>query len=149
MPDFSGTLGSEWQELDRNVMGEWYTYLVLAKGRSAGIRMDEATAKQAAAGWAGDTYVYYSAQGTGDYLLSWRSRWETVEDMDEFFILSKEYGVARWGEPVSSFSTEVHWNSESDGQIIMRRKGSDVLWLMGSSENVVEKALTLLQDSGI
>jgi len=50
---------------------------------------------------------------------------------------------------VSSLSTEVHWNSESDGQIIMRRKGSDVLWLMGSSENVVEKALTLLQDSGI
>ena len=47
LPDLKPTLGDGWTELDSNVMGEWYTYLLLGKGRSQSFRLSEAQAHQA------------------------------------------------------------------------------------------------------
>ncbi|MEL7592083.1 MAG: hypothetical protein AAGU17_12410, partial [Anaerolineaceae bacterium] len=104
--------------------------------------------KVAAAGWDGDTYVFYSPVGSSDYLFAWRSRWETSQDMHEFFNQSREYGLARWGIPTANTSTAVTWESETDGTILMRRAGNDVLWLMGSKAVNFDEALNLLQDFG-
>ena len=38
LPDLSSTLGADWVEIERNVMGEWYTYLILAHGKDASFR---------------------------------------------------------------------------------------------------------------
>lgn len=148
MPDFSGMLDGTWEEIDRNVMGEWYSYLILARGWTDQFMMDDEDAKVAAAGWGGDTYVFYSPVGSSDYLFAWRSRWETSQDMNEFFNQSREYGLARWGIPISNTSTGVTWESETDGTILMRRAGNDVLWMMGTSAADMNEALTLLQDFG-
>ena len=148
LPDFSSTLGETWEELDRNVMGEWYTYLILARGRSSQFTMDDEDSKTAAAGWGGDSYVFYAPTGSDDYLFAWRSTWETGDDMDEFFNQSREYGLARWGIPVSNSSTAVAWESDTDGMIMMRRTGNDVLWLMGSSDQLLKDALVQIKDFG-
>jgi len=148
MPDLSSVLDEGWEELDRNVMVEWYSYLILAKGRSSQFRMDDEDSKTAAAGWGGDSYVFYSPTDSEDYLFAWRSTWETGQDMDEFFNQSREYGLARWGIPASNSSTAVTWESDADGVITMRRSGNDVLWLMGSSGTTLKEALTLIQDFG-
>jgi len=148
MPDFSTILDRNWEEIDRNVMGEWYSYLILAKGRTSQFMMDEEDSATAAAGWAGDTYVYYTPSDSNDYLFAWRSRWETGDDMNEFFNQSREYGLARWGTPSSNSSTVVSWESETEGSITMRRTDNDVLWLMSSSEADLQEALNLLQDFG-
>jgi hypothetical protein len=148
MPDFSTILDRNWEEIDRNVMGEWYSYLILAKGRTSQFMMDEEDSAAAAAGWAGDTYVYYTPSDSNDYLFAWRSRWETGDDMNEFFNQSREYGLARWGTPSSNSSTVVSWESETEGSITMRRTDNDVLWLMSSSEADLQEALNLLQDFG-
>jgi hypothetical protein len=148
MPDFSGVLDGSWEEIDRNVMGEWYTYLILARGWTDQFMMDDEDSKVAAAGWDGDTYVFYSPVGSSDYLFAWRSRWETSQDMNEFFNQSREYGLARWGIPTANTSTVVTWESETDGTILMRRAGNDVLWLMGSKAVNFDEALNLLQDFG-
>ncbi len=148
MQDLSAILDENWVELDRNVMGEWYTYLVLAKGWTSQFMMDDDDSAAAAAGWAGDSYVYYSPVDSSDYLFAWRSNWETSQDMDEFFNQSREYGLARWGIPTSNSSTAVSWESETEGMIMMRRSGNDVLWLMGTNETDLKEALTLLQDFG-
>jgi hypothetical protein len=148
MPDFSGVLDGSWEEIDRNVMGEWYTYLILARGWTDQFMMDDEDSKVAAAGWDGDTYVFYSPVGSSDYLFAWRSRWETSQDMHEFFNQSREYGLARWGIPTANTSTVVTWESETDGTILMRRAGNDVLWLMGSKAVNFDEALNLLQDFG-
>jgi hypothetical protein len=110
--------------------------------------MDEEDSAAAAAGWAGDTYVYYTPSDSNDYLFAWRSRWETGDDMNEFFNQSREYGLARWGTPSSNSSTVVSWESETEGSITMRRTDNDVLWLMSSSEADLQEALNLLQDFG-
>lgn len=148
LPDLSTILDSNWEQLDRNVMGEWYTYLILAKGWTPQFMMNNDDSLSAAAGWAGDTYVFYSPENSSDYLFAWRSQWETSQDMDEFFNQSREYGLARWGIPTSNFSTAVSWESESEGFITMRRNGNDVLWLMGTYDSDLKEALNLLQDFG-
>jgi hypothetical protein len=148
MPDFSGMLDGNWEEIDRNVMGEWYTYLVLARGWTDQFMLDDEDSKVASAGWDGDTYVFYSPAGSNDYLFAWRSRWETSQDMNEFFNQSREYGLARWGIPTTNTSTGVEWESETEGTIVMRRAGNDVLWLMGSTAVDLKEALEQLQDFG-
>lgn len=148
IPDLSSILDEGWEELDRNVMGEWYSYLILARGRSAQFTMNDGDSKTATSGWGGDTYVFYAPQNSEDYLFAWRSNWETGQDMDEFFNQSREYGLARWGIPVFKSSTAVKWESETDGVIIMRRSGNDVLWLMGTSGETLKEALLLLEDFG-
>jgi len=146
MPDFKSMLGDGWTELDNNVMGEWYTYLILAKGSSDRFRMDEDTAKTAAAGWGGDTYLYYTSDDSEDYLFVWRSVWETPQDAEEFFSLSGDYGKARWGIADLDKNNRIAWTSDADGQITMRKAGKEVLWLMSSSEELSDSALQLLTD---
>jgi hypothetical protein len=148
MPDLSSVLDEGWEEIDRNVMGEWYSYLILAQGWNTQFMTDDADSVTAAAGWSGDTYVYYSPTGSNDYLFAWRSCWETSQDMDEFFNQSRDYGMARWGTPASNSSTAVTWQTETDGVITMRRTGNDVLWLMGTYQDDIDEALNLLQDFG-
>lgn len=146
MPDFKSMLGSGWSELDNNVMGEWYTYLILAQGDSDRIRMDEETARAAAEGWGGDAYLYYADDDSEGYLFVWRSVWETPKDADEFFSLSTDYGKARWGIPGLDKNNRITWTSDLDGQITMRKAGKEVLWLMSSSEALSDSALQLLVD---
>ena len=45
-PDYTSILGADWREMTRNVMGEWYIYLILAAGENALVRLDEETASQ-------------------------------------------------------------------------------------------------------
>jgi hypothetical protein len=146
MPDVAGMLGEGWSELENNVMGEWYTYLILALGRSDKIQMDQDTAKTAAAGWAGDTYLYYAKDDSSDYLFTWRSLWESPQDANEFFDLSRSYGKARWGIPEDDSSWSVSWTSDTDGKITMRKSGESVLWLMSSTAELNSSALNLFTD---
>lgn len=148
MPDFTSMLGAGWTEIDNNVMGEWYSYLILAQGRSSLFRMDAETAKTATVGWGGDSYLYYTAADSNEYLFAWRSTWDTETDGGEFFALSGNYGKARWGIPDSDSSNSVSWTSVIDGKITMRKSGSDVLWLMSSSSSINNTALSLIADFG-
>jgi hypothetical protein len=148
MPDLAANLDESWSELDRNVMGEWYTYLIFARGRSSQFTMDDAESKAAAAGWEGDTYVYYAPEDLEGYLFAWRSTWETPIDAEEFFALSRDYGLTRWGIPVQNSTGTVTWDSQTEGRITIRVKESEVLWVMGSSESLVANALTLIEDFG-
>ena len=146
IPDLSAGLEGNWEEVDRNVMGEWYTYLILARGWNPQFVMEDDDAKEAAAGWGGDTYVYYSSTENNDYLFAWRSTWEGTTDTNDYYDLSRKYGLARWGIPDVNTGTVVSWTSASDGKVTIRRSGSDVLWLMGSTDDLVDHALEVIGD---
>ena len=146
LPDFTRKLGEGWTEEERNVMGEWYTYLILSSGRSASFQMDDDTSKAAAAGWGGDTYVYYNKTDSSDYLLVWQSTWDTRSDKNEFFDLAVRYGLSRWGIPDQKSDSVVNWTTKSEGSITLRQNADGVLWVFGSSQSVLDAALTLLPD---
>ena len=97
LPDLLPTLGDGWEELDRNVMGEWYTYLILAKGSDLGFQLEAETAEDAAAGWGGDAYVIYHHQSSGQTALVVDWLWDRDRDADQFAKAFREYADARFG----------------------------------------------------
>ena len=110
--------------------------------------MNDTEAKDASAGWGGDTYVYEYSPSADEHLFVWRSTWDTAKDADEFFTSSTDYGKARWGIPTSSSMTFSSWQADEDGGITMRRSGNDVLWTIGSTTSIVNTALEQLTDFG-
>ena len=148
VPNLVSTLGSGWNEVDRNVMGEWYTYLVLADGRDAQFRLDDQTAKDASAGWGGDTYVYYNNATSNQFVMVWQSQWDTSTDSDQFWQASLTYGNDRWGTAQSDTSTSISWQSATDGLVTMQHIGNTVLWMMTPSQTVQQQVLNTLSLTG-
>lgn len=139
--DYTYDLGPGWSEYDRNVMGEWYTYLILGAGRSPEFRLDAEIARTAAAGWAGDTYLFLINEEKDQTAFIWISAWDTPKDGNEFFDASVEYGNARWGASTESNSDLVSWISPAEGTIYMVRQGKYVLWGISQDEKVVDTYL--------
>lgn len=141
LPDLSSTLGSGWRLAEDNEMGEWYTYLILAYGRSSKFQLDTQTAQTASAGWGGDRYFYYINDTTGKTVLVWVSDWDTKADAGEFWDAANTYGTDRWGTAQSTGSNSTSWTSSSDGLITMKKSGSSVLWMITPSTAIQSSLL--------
>jgi hypothetical protein len=63
---------------DHNTYGEFFIRVMLDKWLS------ENTAKQAAAGWAGDNFTYYERDN--NFLFAWNIQWESSCDASEFYV---------------------------------------------------------------
>jgi hypothetical protein len=145
LPDLTSKLGSGWREVDNNVMGEWYTYLMLAKGRDPKFQLDDQTAKDAAAGWGGDRYAYFRNDSTNQFVMVWVSQWDTQTDSDEYWQASRTYGNDRWGTAQKDSKNVISWNSDTDGIITMEKSGDSVLWVMSPSTDVQAEVLDSVQ----
>lgn len=143
-PDLLPLLGEGWTEIDRNVMGEWYSYLILAFGFEPDTRLDEESAKTATAGWGGDQYVYYQNSSTSNYVFYWNSTWESVTDAEEFFSSSKEYGSLRWGDAKDESSESVTWSVAGGVNVTVRYSGSDIFWLISDDLSAYQQVMTNL-----
>jgi hypothetical protein len=113
LPDFSPTLGEGWVELDLNVMGEWYTYLILAHGLEKKARLNEDVAAEAAAGWGGDIYTVFYHADSDKTVMILRTLWETSIETDEFTDAFKSYARDRFGSPVESQPDYAQWQGEA------------------------------------
>ena len=76
VPDFAPTLGRGWRDHDVMVVGEMWLKALLD------LRLDDATASAAAAGWGGGTYRAWS-DGT-DVAVIMSTVWDTPADAKEF-----------------------------------------------------------------
>ncbi len=143
MPDLAAELGLNMREIDRGVIGEWYTYLMLAKGRSQSIRLSDAQARQAANGWGGDSYVVYQDNASGNTILAARWVWDTKDDAVDFFAGFKDYGKLRWGQPdISTQANTIVWSNTPDGTVMFQSNGLGTAWVMAPDN---ETAGLLLQ----
>jgi hypothetical protein len=130
LPDFTTTLGSGWTEETRNVMGEWYIYLIFADGLDAKYQLAKTTAQTAAAGWGGDTYLLYYNTSANQSAFIMRSQWDTMQDADQYWTALVDYSTARWGKPNQNQNNTVTWLGQTEGVITLKRNGNDILWLM-------------------
>jgi len=121
------------------VMGEWYTYLILGFGANEDARVDVDTAAEAAAGWAGDGYLYLWNDATGQPALVWLTEWETARDTGEFWDALTEYGQVRWGPPSDRANDEWEWEDTPDGNIRLERTSDNVLWLMAPDSEAMDQ----------
>ncbi len=140
LPDLFGVLGDEWTEIDRNTMGEWYSYLILSAGVDQNWRLDQATAGQATEGWGGDTYLYVENEKTQSYIYAWLSTWDTALDADEFLDASLQYGSLRWGSPAGSNSEGNIWALPGGEMIAMQKVDGNVMWVISNDDKAYQNA---------
>lgn len=148
LPDLLPDLPPGWIEIDKNVMGEWYTSLILSSSINEDYRLSETTAQDAADGWGGDTYGFYADQDLQNFLFAWRSTWDTREDADEFYAASLEYGKKRWGEPVEQNGQLVTWFAPIEGYITINQIYSDVMWLVSNSSEAFQGVTNMHNEFG-
>jgi hypothetical protein len=123
LPDFGDLLGEGWEELERGVMGEWSTYLILSKGLNEEARLDEASAALAVEGWGGDQYVvYYNADEDSNVMIL-QTTWDTSEDSDEFATALGDYLGGRFGP-----TGDNTWQND-EGYTTFYHEDSTVTWI--------------------
>ena len=111
IPDLVEILGEPWQELDTGVMGEWYTYLILAHGRDPNARLDDIEAQIASEGWGGDVYLVLHNEQDGTVLLVMHTSWESENDARQFFDAFSKHSNVRFGNPTISEGDHTIWTS--------------------------------------
>jgi hypothetical protein len=99
LPDFANSLGEGWKEIDRGVLGEWYTYLVLARGRDPSTQINDERARLAADGWQGDAYVVYYNEASQETILVLQMEWNDRGEANQFASAFIDYAKKRFGPP--------------------------------------------------
>jgi hypothetical protein len=145
LPDLGSVLGEAWVQIDDNVMGEWYTFLILAYGSDPDYRLPLSTARQAAAGWKGDAYTVYQSKGSSAAALVFRSRWETSIDADEYWNALASYGEARWGKADERENDSLRWRATPQGEVALLRLDQDVVWVCAPDEATLANILAAIE----
>ena len=135
-PDVVDALGAGWREIEFNVLGEWFTQLVLSEY----INSDRSF--EAAEGWGGDVYVALAndAQNTGALLLI--TQWDTLDDAQEAQSAFVEYGDMRYGVGSSVSDGWMWWSAE--GYALFEYSGNQTLLIFAPDEdtlNIIRSAI--------
>ncbi len=125
------SLGSGWREIDRDVVGEWYTQLTLREQLSGEL------AAPAAEGWGGDYFLafYHDEQDLGALVLV--TVWDRVLEAHEFYGAFLGYGDARFGGRTVSTTTRAAWDS-SFGHASIEIAGDQTLWILAPDVQIAE-----------
>jgi hypothetical protein len=141
LPDLQTLLGDGWTELYTDVLGEWYTYLILTQNTDPDAQLAPAEAQTAAAGWGGDAYAAYIFEDTQEILILHRWLWDTTEDADEYWDAFRDYSQARWGSPDSRIGNRLVWEETPIGWVTAARSGDEVLWLVTPNAAIGDQIL--------
>jgi hypothetical protein len=142
LPDLTEALGGNWYLHDQNVMGEWYTFLILNKAYDSDFRLPEDTAAAAAEGWGGDAYAFYLNPDTDDVVFVMDVVWDTTEDANEFTDAFVEYASQRWSpSPISSVRS---WTGV-DGTVVFWQDGDRTVWITAPTFEMASAILSELE----
>lgn len=138
LPSMIGQLPPGWSEVRRDVFGEFMLSVFLASGNIPTV------ATNAAAGWGGDAYALYrNEQGHG--LLTMKFRWDSKEDLDEFWTALVALFLADGLGPglASDDGTTAQWLGDGRAAHAERSEDSVVL-IIGHTTILVRLAAAVL-----
>jgi hypothetical protein len=104
--------------------------------------LDKTTAQTAAAGWGGDTYLLYYNATSNQSAFIMRSKWDTMQDADQYWSALVDYSTARWGTQNQNQNFTVTWLGQSEGVITLKRNGNDILWLITPDQSSANSMIT-------
>ena len=134
--DAEKVVGGGWKESLNNVHGEFGVKVILREFRSDKLRLP--VVEKAAAGWDGDRYVILEdADKTPAYV--WFTTWDSEDDAKEFleayaWALQKKLKL-----PVGEEAFEDRLDL-AEGDVLLERRGSDVLVIEGLPAELRKKA---------
>jgi len=144
MPDMTSALGAGWTLYDQNVMGEWYTYLILNKAYEPSWQLSEPTASAAAEGWGGDSYAIYLNQDTNQVVFIMDTVWDTTADADQFAEAFRTYAGYRWDAADSLILGHTTWDGV-DGVVDFFQNGARTVWVIAPDAQTVEALMFELE----
>jgi hypothetical protein len=129
LPDVATALGSDWREVSRNEMGEWYTYLILADSVDQAARVDDTTAQTAAAGWGGDEYLVLRNNTANATAFVMKDIWDTANDANQFVAALQVSLNNRFGVKATQTGDTYTW-TYSGGYSSLLISGSTTIWII-------------------
>lgn len=123
VPDLLPALGEGWRQVDQDVLGEWFTRLVLQE------QLEANQAEPAAEGWGGDYYLVFHHDGQDQGALVLLTQWDSLREAYEFVPVFRQYADARFGERVASETTRASWD-EREGYATIEVRGDQTLWIL-------------------
>jgi hypothetical protein len=145
LPEISSLLGEGWTELDRGIMGEWYTFLILAHGLQPEARLGESEAQAASDGWGGDEYLVYQNDQTGAIILIMHTAWESVSDATQFYTAFQEHSTARFGPPSDLQTDQVGW-SHAGEYTQLNTQDQFTIWIIAPDEAMTQLIWSAIQE---
>jgi hypothetical protein len=140
LPDLLPLLGSGWREINRNVIGEYYIYLLLAKGSDLNARLDDDEAWQAAEGWGGDEYLVFYNDDREETALALHIVWDTEKDAQEFAESFNRYANARFGAPTTDQGAQLAW-SQANSFHLFTIDGNSTTWVYAPEDELTHQIL--------
>lgn len=137
LPDLSGVLGEGWREISNNVIGEFYTYLILAHGKEENARLREEEARNAASGWGGDNYLVYHNDDTGETIMAVKFVWDSERDSEEFSGAFQRYTSLRFGPAAVSTGAVTSWQA-ADSYTLFHHLGIETTWIYAPDQVFAE-----------
>lgn len=144
LPNFEELLAGDWMLFDQNVMGEWYTYLILSQSYNEAFRLHEEQAESAAVGWGGDAYAFYLNENTDEVIFILDMVWDTTEDANEFYASLIEYADNRWNAVSERVSGQRVWRGP-EGSVVLAQEGDRTLWIIAPTDAIAEMILLELK----
>lgn len=144
IPELPAELGHLWVEIDQDILGEWYTYLVLSQGIERSFRLNEDEARQAAEGWAGDAYRVYQDESGEKILLILSSRWDTNQESQEFSHFFRQYATMRFGREQEFGSNIWGWESTQTASLFLL-KDDQTIWVQAPDIRTAQTILQLIE----
>ena len=129
LPDLASTLGDGWREVKRNQMGEWYTYLILARGADTNAQLDDNIAQSAAAGWGGDEYLVLHDDAKNLTAFVMKTVWDAPGEASEFTSAFQDYANARFGVKAALQADTYTW-TYGDGFSSLKSSGDTTIWII-------------------
>ncbi len=143
LPDVQSKLGSDWRKLDENVLGEWYTFLVVSAGYEPETRLESSEAHAAAEGWEGDRYLVLQNEATGEMLVLHKALWEDENEASEYSQAFQSYADKRWGEMRTTVANGFEWQGADSTSILVQRD-RETIWLMAPDQQAADTIFDLL-----
>jgi hypothetical protein len=131
LPDLLPILGNGWREISRNVMGELYTYLILAHGENVQARLTEGEARAAAQGWGGDQYLVYYNDASQNTVMVMQTIWDTQPDANLFSQAFQNHTTSRFGAGSVAESDEWIWQHQ-EGSTMFSISGNQTTWIFSN-----------------
>ena len=136
LPDLSSLLGDGWVLVDQDVIGEWYTYLILAFGLDENARLNKDRAARASDGWEGDAYAVYYQEQSESAVMVYKALWQTEAEAEEFASAFQEYANARFGDPIGE-QNSVLWQAV-DGIYAFYQDSSSTTWILAPNQELID-----------
>lgn len=144
LPDMLDVLGEGWTLYDENVMGEWYTFLILNKAHDVRWQLSEPDASAAAEGWGGDAYAIYLNEDTGEVVFLLDYVWDSMAEAEEFTGAFETYADRRWDRTDSMLMGHMTWTGV-DGVVDFFNNGSRTVWVIAPDAEIIDAMMFELE----